>query len=379
MDMIKIVLSSAVVVAFINLILQNKSNKLNYVTGERAKWRECLKRIAVEIAKADITTIQVPLTELKVNINGYGNYRNNPDVKEKMDVFRDEHIWEIIFRMEEECIKGCNSENFEEYKEKLIDYIGFLLKFEWERSKSEVKSDYCFLLSLALALAGIIGSLISFKFNNSSAKNGNLIHLGLVLLIPCSISWIPALIDKIKLFREKKWFRNLGVVVAWACSMLFFGILALIFYKELGDWILFLIYSFVFSLFSVINGREQHLDYSNKLYNYMKPDWVVIYYRKSSFRLMRAETYLNRIGIEYYKVKISEDADDLHNLAEVKNIGNKKVRRLVDGLRENEGSAYHYICQNTRPRTYIIRYKDGEDIYITIGRDKKTWKKWFKI
>jgi len=255
MDMIKIVLSSAVVVAFINLILQNKSNKLNYVTGERAKWRECLKRIAVEIAKADITTIQVPLTELKVNINGYGNYRNNPDVKEKMDVFRDEHIWEIIFRMEEECIKGCNSENFEEYKEKLIDYIGFLLKFEWERSKSEVKSDYCFLLSLALALAGIIGSLISFKFNNSSAKNGNLIHLGLVLLIPCSISWIPALIDKIKLFREKNWFRNLGAVVAWACSMLFLGILALIFYKELGDWILFVIYSFVFSLFSVINGR----------------------------------------------------------------------------------------------------------------------------
>lgn len=111
----------------------------------------------------------------------------------------------------------------------------------------------------------------------------------------------------------------------------------------------------------------------------MKPDWVVIYYRKSSFGLMRAETYLNRIGIEYYKVKISKDADDLHNLAEAKNIGNKKVRRLVDGLRENEGSAYHYICQNTRPRTYIIRYKDGEDIYITIGRDKKTWKKWFKI
>ena len=94
---------------------------------------------------------------------------------------------------------------------------------------------------------------------------------------------------------------------------------------------------------------------------------------------MRAETYLNRIGFEYYKVKFSEDGDDLHNLAEVKNIGNKKVRRLVDGLREYEGSAYHYICQNTRPRTYIIRYKDGEDIYITIGRDKKTWKKWFKI
>ena len=136
---------------------------------------------------------------------------------------------------------------------------------------------------------------------------------------------------------------------------------------------------FCFFTIQCYNGREQHLDYSNKLNNYMKPDWVVIYYRKSSFGLMRAETYLNRIGIEYYKVKISKDADDLHNLAEAKNIGNKKVRRLVDGLRENEGSAYHYICQNTRPRTYIIRYKDGEDIYITIGRDKKTWKKWFKI
>ncbi len=130
MDMIKILLSSAVVVAFINLILQNKSNKLNYITGERAEWRECLKRIAVEIARADITTIQVPLTELKVNINSYGNYRNNPDVREKMDIFKDEHIWDIIFRMEEECIKGRNLENFEEYKEKLIDYIGFLLKFE---------------------------------------------------------------------------------------------------------------------------------------------------------------------------------------------------------------------------------------------------------
>ena len=94
--------------------------------------------------------------------------------------------------------------------------------------------------------------------------------------------------------------------------------------------------------------------------------------------MMRAEAYLNRIGIEFYKIKLKEDIDDLQSLAAAKNTGNKKVRQLVEGLRESEESAYHYICENTRPRTYIIRYKDGEDIYITIGRDKKTWKKWFE-
>lgn len=295
-----------------------------------------------------------------------------------MDIFKDEHIWDIIFRMEEECIKGRNLENFEEYKEKLIDYIGFLLKFEWERSKSEVKSDYYILVSIVLALTGIIGVLVSIKIHYPSEKNETLIWLGLLLLIPCGISWAPVFIDKIKLFRMKKWFRNLGVLGAWICSMLFFCVIILIFYNVLGGWILVMYCSFAFSLISVIDGRDQYIEYSNKLYNYIKPDWLTIYYRKKSARLTAAELYLNRIGIEFYKIKLKEDIDDLQSLAAAKNTGNKKVRQFVDGLRESEESAYHYICENTRPRTYIIRYKVGEDIYITIGRDKKTWKKWFE-
>lgn len=80
MGMIQGILSSVVIVALINLMTQNKTNKLKFITGERAKWRECLKKIAVEIEKADADTIKIPLAELKVNINSYGNYRNNEKI-----------------------------------------------------------------------------------------------------------------------------------------------------------------------------------------------------------------------------------------------------------------------------------------------------------
>lgn len=125
--------------------------------------------------KNNLDTIKIPLAELKVNINSYGNYRNNPILKERMDIFKDEHIWEIIFLIEDECIKNSNTDKLDEYKEKLIDYIGFLLKFEWERSKSEVNPDYYFLVSFILAAVGAVDVIINYKASHSDIKSWGLI------------------------------------------------------------------------------------------------------------------------------------------------------------------------------------------------------------
>ncbi len=49
MDFLEIILSSAVVVAVINMIMQNKNNKLQYITNERSNWRKELKEISVKL------------------------------------------------------------------------------------------------------------------------------------------------------------------------------------------------------------------------------------------------------------------------------------------------------------------------------------------
>ena len=65
------------------------------------------------------------LVSLKTRINAYGIDQNNLNA--------DAHIWKLIDK-----INICREEEYANLKEQLINYLSLLLKYDWERSKSEV-------------------------------------------------------------------------------------------------------------------------------------------------------------------------------------------------------------------------------------------------
>lgn len=109
----------------------------------------------------------------------------------------------------------------------------------------------------------------------------------------------------------------------------------------------------------------------------MKLDYVVIYYLKDGVRLLKPRLYLHKMGIDFSEVKLSEYVVGLEELAKARNIENEKVKDFVEDIKKNKDNEYSYICRFIKHNNYIIRYKNGNDIYLSIGKDKKTWKKWF--
>ena len=115
----------------------NKSSKLKYITGERSEWRKQMRAITSELmAKDNRRSYDEILTDYKTRLNAFGNINRN-------DYLHDGHIWDVIYQIEKEP-------NNQEYKNKLVLYISLLLKFDWERAKSEVSYKIPNLVSLCL-------------------------------------------------------------------------------------------------------------------------------------------------------------------------------------------------------------------------------------
>lgn len=132
--LLNLVLSSAVIVAIINLFIQNRNNKLQYITNYRSKWREQLRKSVANLEKSsryDDKCRQI-FTKIKINLNSYGYCAdgNYPD-DSKLNIMKDQHIWKTLHMVEQEDI------DFEDGKKRLEDYISLLLKFDWERRKEE--------------------------------------------------------------------------------------------------------------------------------------------------------------------------------------------------------------------------------------------------
>lgn len=128
-----------------------RSNKLSKITDERKVWRDDIREISKNIiASKNKSELDNEITKLKVKINAYGNstFYDRKELKandkktqiRKQKVLQtkyyinDSHIWKQIHLLE--------NNNYEEKdKRKLIDYLSFLLKYDWERAKSEILID----------------------------------------------------------------------------------------------------------------------------------------------------------------------------------------------------------------------------------------------
>lgn len=115
---------STIIGTIFTFVQFNKKNNLEYITQERAKWRKTLRKILVDIE--DTSKRSDAITRLKYQLNPYGR---NMDIKNTKPYFMKEgHIWDLL----EKDISELD-------KEKLSFYIELLLKYDWERSKQEIK------------------------------------------------------------------------------------------------------------------------------------------------------------------------------------------------------------------------------------------------
>lgn len=114
---------STIVSAIIAFVQNNKKNNLDFVTKERSKWRKKLKEILSELR--DDNKKETAIIKLKSEINPYGKDMKSKNTKPYY--MKEGHIWDLLDSGEKVDF------------ERLAFYIELLLKFDWERSKSEVR------------------------------------------------------------------------------------------------------------------------------------------------------------------------------------------------------------------------------------------------
>lgn len=218
----KTVLTSSVIAAIItgllslitNISNQKNNSKIKYVTEERKNWRIEIREICEKLNNAESKdAVQTQLIKLKVKINAFGNtdiydecYKNYNDCKmNNIDLDRknliqltqyfknDGHIWKQIHKIE-------SNDNFVKRDICiLIEYLSYLLKYDWERSKSEVLfntqvlySRFVFILSLTFAII----QTYQTSSNNEFFENA----FSIVMIF--SVSFIFSSIPKYDLFEQ---------------------------------------------------------------------------------------------------------------------------------------------------------------------------------
>lgn len=377
MDFLEIILSSAVVVAVINMIMQNKNNKLQYITNERSNWRRELKEISVKLQQAEgLEQMKSSLLELKNRINSYGQrFGKYPPVK-KMNFLKDEHIWKIIDDIENE--RG----DFEENKKKLLECMGLLLKFDWERAKQEVKPRRGMTSSLILALIGSILEIftwmdkqgIEFQDINYAQMFNKLIFImsGFFLLL------LPYISEKVSTYKQGNWFRdNKKQNMAWGGGFIFIFLSVFInsldkteSYWEAGA-ILFLMMSVVGIIVSEIEERNIYIDYFNKIVECIEIEGIKLYYYKNSGEIVIIERELAELNIVgKYVANVKPELGEEYESK--KGILRMKYRMLFRIKREK--SVLKFIEKYPKAMKPIAEYK-GEFVVVDGKRGRKELKK----
>ena len=151
---LQIILELSAIVSFIGIIVSyftfRKSSKLNYITQERKEWRESIRTIVEELERCPYDKRKQVLTKLKTRINTYGFCGENES--------EDSHIWKQIY-----IIEKCEQNDYENCREKLILFLGLLLKDDWEKAKKEVNGEpargiiaICLVLEVAFLWIGVM-------------------------------------------------------------------------------------------------------------------------------------------------------------------------------------------------------------------------------
>ncbi len=302
-EILNLLLSSAVIVALINVIMQNKNNKLHYVTNERSEWRKNVRKIMENIQRAnEKETLEEHIISLKTYLNYYGKRYNGYQDIIVTDIEKDEHIWKLLDEIERGI--GVDAKK----KNQLVDFLGFLLKFDWERAKREVKNSYGIIISTVLYVLGsaVMSFLISPLKEDETAKFPwwNIGYM-LPYLLAYIIVLLPYIRTKMKMLRTVNWFSNTKVFyICWTLGIsLCFVFNAALFSKVIAQsmekiWIYYLkllmdVLSFFGVLLCILDAQDLYLNYSRQIRNCLEEKSINIYYHKDGLR-----TTLILLGME---------------------------------------------------------------------------------
>lgn len=167
MEMLSVILGSAVISAFVtgifSLHLNQKNSQLSYITKERIKTTKELNKLALKMSEASYDETIALLPKLKTIINAYGNSKNNRRYSE------DSHIWELINEIE---LNKINEKKFLDEKQRLIEYINASSTYSKQLSLREVKGNWHDKLSIVLCAIEIMFGFIPFFTDNSKLMFG---------------------------------------------------------------------------------------------------------------------------------------------------------------------------------------------------------------
>lgn len=235
-DWIGPAVTAAIITATVTLYLNHRQHSLNYITSEHSSWRSRIKNAIQELLSAskDPLATKLALQKIKSELNPYGRFAINEEVKEKQkeqeeesrrqekeqkkqakkqkskkrskvgqeiaitsskhkkrkkksidnDFFYlcDGHIWTTISVYEE-------NPNNQKALDTLVILLELLLKFDWERSKREVSGFAAFLPGILVCTLGSI----SFAFGTvgNDSMQHFLFGVGLIEVISLLCAFLP--------------------------------------------------------------------------------------------------------------------------------------------------------------------------------------------
>lgn len=158
---------STIISTIFTFVQANKKNNLDLITKERSEWRKNLKEILSELN--DGNEKDSTLIKLKSQINPYGK---DIEIKNTKPYFmKDGHIWDELEKSDQE----------RDY-DRLSFFVELLLKYDWERSKQEIKFKPSKFLDWSIYLLILFSILyscyIAFDKYQSEPENILLLFLG---------------------------------------------------------------------------------------------------------------------------------------------------------------------------------------------------------
>ena len=363
--MLEIILSSAVIVAIIQMIIQNKNNKLQYVTNERSIWRRDIIEIAQGIEREKKPKkMKALLNHLKLRLNYYGKCYDKYPNPLNLDFFRDQHIWEIIDRIE----KGKN--DLEKDKIKLLDCLGLLLKYDWERTKRETMINFGIIISAITYFLGATINMAGLYFvlrkDNTVDSLGIISVFGILYILAYFYFLLPYLLEKGRYFRADRQLKDL--LFDWIMGIVCLGIawfLSLIFLKsEVSLWsigVLIFPIGIIMTMFNEIEQFDVNRNYSDKIIECLQIDKLKIFYYKNGNKVLWAKLNLDKwnLNSKFYNIKeADEELDAIIGKLNEKEILKKRYRFFYSIYkRGNSNGMKDYIKKHPRSMNLILEYK----------------------
>lgn len=284
---------STIFLALSNIFIDQRKRSVEYITNERAKWRNDIRRISGEIMEADETNLYKPLTELKVRINAYDKYCGNKRIK------NDTLIWRCIENCEENC---GDIELLNIYKKNLVLYLSLMLKYDWDRSKKEVEIDK----NKVLKYVFFACQVIIFSVIMLSTKKG------IYYSIPLFQGYILFNVSSYMLLEMNKKIQNISK-----------------FYYIWGEWIIHVLTAILIAFLTIFIFNKIDIEISGKilkdkgfktLFSIMAllPTQVIMLFNliESSFSLYQVQYYMS----------IAKQSQNMY----------EEVNRLLEGRKKNK-------------------------------------------